>query len=38
MKRSNIDPLEEYFLRKFKEMGIEIIHPKKKKYLRARKK
>lgn len=30
MKKSKIDPFEEYFLTKFKEMGIEIIPPKKK--------
>jgi len=29
MKKSKINPLEEYFLMKFKEMGIEIIPPKK---------
>jgi hypothetical protein len=30
MKKNKIDPLEEYFLMKFKEMGIEIIPPEKK--------
>ena len=30
MKKNKIDPLEEYFLMKFKEMGIQIIPPKKK--------
>jgi len=30
VKKSKIDPLEEYFLMKFKEMGILIIPPKKK--------
>jgi hypothetical protein len=24
------DPLEEYFMKKFKEMGIPVIHPKNK--------
>lgn len=38
MKKANFDPLEEYFLKKYKEMGIEIIHPKKKKCMRAQKK
>ncbi len=30
MKKSN-DPLEEYFMKKFKEMGIKVIPPKKMK-------
>jgi len=30
MKRTR-DPLEEYFMKKFEEMGIEIIPPKKAK-------
>jgi len=25
------DPLEEYFMKKFKEMGIQVIPPKKRK-------
>jgi len=29
MKKTN-DPLEEYFMKKFKEMGIQVIPPKKK--------
>lgn len=30
MKKGKTDPFEEYFLTKFKEMGIKIIPPKKK--------
>jgi len=30
MKKTN-DPLEEYFIKKFKEMGIQVIPPKKRK-------
>jgi hypothetical protein len=28
MKKTN-DPLEEYFMKKFKEMGIQVVPPKK---------
>jgi hypothetical protein len=28
MKKTN-DPLEDYFMKKFKEMGIQVIPPKK---------